>query len=221
MTPVDTDRADSAHCPATSRFPRRRVPSPSPKLDDWRQINQLGKKIERLLAAIETGGQIQSLTVRLRELEARREAIDAELRSARPLPTLPAEVIEDRLAEWRRLLRASTTQRRAVLQRVPRGRIVFTPSGEGYTFEAPTRFDKLFSGIVAPRPAFIEKSNKGWAHLRRTIRSSRSTVDYSKRFALNGVRPQNDRAGDTQESLSTLWGRPPRCLTSITALPAA
>jgi hypothetical protein len=63
------------------------------------------------------------------------------------------------------MLRQSTTQSRAVLQRGLRGRIVFTPSGEGYTFEAPTRFDKLFSGIVAPRPAFIEKGNRGAEHI--------------------------------------------------------
>src|SRR6185503_12009238 len=46
-----------------------------------------------------------------------------------------------------------------VLQRVLRGRITFTPrvneiSGEldGYAFEAPTRFDKLFTGIAVERP---------------------------------------------------------------------
>jgi hypothetical protein len=38
----------------------------------------------------------------------------------------------------------------AVLQRVLRGRITFTRSGNGYEFFAPTRFDKLFTGIVAP-----------------------------------------------------------------------
>ena len=37
------------------------------------------------------------------------------------------------------------------------GRITFTPSGEGYAFEASTRFDKLFSGMVAPRPTFIPR----------------------------------------------------------------
>jgi hypothetical protein len=36
-------------------------------------------------------------------------------------------VVENRLEEWRRLLRGSTTQARAILQRVLRGRIVFTP----------------------------------------------------------------------------------------------
>ena len=47
-----------------------------------------------------------------------------------------------------------------------RGRIVFTPSGDRATrFDAPTRFDKLFSGIVVPRPAFIEQGNRGAEHI--------------------------------------------------------
>jgi hypothetical protein len=51
----------------------------------------------------------------------------------------------------------STTQGRAVLQRIIRGRLTFTPraDGQGYDFAAATRFDKLFTGIVAPRPAWI------------------------------------------------------------------
>ena len=74
-------------------------------------------------------------------------------------------MIANRLAEWRRLLRGSTTQARAVVQRIVVGRIVFTPSGNGYTFEAPTRFDKLFSGIAVERPKFIEYSNRGAEHI--------------------------------------------------------
>jgi hypothetical protein len=61
-----------------------------------------------------------------------------------------------------------------VLQRVIQGRITFTPTGTesygldangvlavspvaptGYTFEAPTRFDKLFTGIAVRRPAAL------------------------------------------------------------------
>ena len=53
-----------------------------------------------------------------------------------------------------------TTQGRAVLQRVLRGRITFTPKGDGYEFEAPTRFDKLFTGVVYEPPPF------GWLVLR-------------------------------------------------------
>jgi hypothetical protein len=54
------------------------------------------------------------------------------------------------MSEWRRLLRSSTTQARAVLQRILAGRIVCTPraDGQGYDFSAPTRFAGLFEGIV-------------------------------------------------------------------------
>jgi hypothetical protein len=67
------------------------------------------------------------------------------------------------LAEWRRLLRSSTTQARTVLQRILQGRIVFTlrrnPFSneiDGYDFEAPTRFDKLFTGIAVERPKSLD-----------------------------------------------------------------
>ncbi len=97
-------------------------------------------------AAIETGGEAASLVAKVKELEGRRVAIDGELRSSKPVPRLRPEVVEGRLTEWRRLLRQSPTQGRAVLQRVLRGRITFTPKCGGYEFEAPTRFDKLFPG---------------------------------------------------------------------------
>jgi site-specific DNA recombinase len=122
-----------------------------------REHKDVAKRIERYVQIIETTGDITSVAEKLRELEARRTAIEGRLRSLLPLPRLPRRVIEDRLAEWRRLLRQSTTQGRAVLQRILGGRIVFTPKGDGYTFEAPTRFDKLFSGVVVQRPTFIKE----------------------------------------------------------------
>ncbi len=54
-----------------------------------------------------------------------------------------------------------------MLQWVLKGRIVFTPTadGGGYTFEAPTRFDKLSSGVMAP-PAWMDPNNRtGKEHL--------------------------------------------------------
>ena len=67
------------------------------------------------------------------------------------------------MAEWRRLLRASTTQGRTVIQRIIRGRITFHPwtnpiSGEldGYEFEASNRFDRLFTGLAVERPKELE-----------------------------------------------------------------
>ena len=126
------------------------------------------KRIARLVAAIETGGDAASLVAKLRSLEARLTAIDGELRDLRPVPRLAPAVIESRLAEWRRLLRSSTTQGRTVLQRILRGRITFrlrnhplTGEVDGYDFEAPTRFDKLFTGIAVERPAGVDEGPLG------------------------------------------------------------
>lgn len=130
-----------------------------------RERASLEKRIARLVDAVETAGDISALATKLRELESRRAAIADELRGLQPVPRLAPAVVESRLAEWRRLLRQSITQGRAVLQRVLRGRIVFTPSGEGYTFEAETRFDKLFSGVAVERPTFIPKGRRGTEHI--------------------------------------------------------
>ena len=89
--------------------------------------------------------------------------IDGEFRSFKPVPRLRPEVVEDRLTEWRRLLRQSTTQGRAVLQRVLRGRITFTPKCGGYEFEAPTRFDKPFLGVDVETKR--EVSDEGTEHI--------------------------------------------------------
>jgi site-specific DNA recombinase len=130
-----------------------------------RERASLDKRISRLVDAVATAGDITSLAAKLREHEARRVAITDELRGLQPVPRLAPAVVETRLAEWRRLLRQSVTQGRAVLQRVLQGRIVFTPDGDGYTFAAETRFDKLFSGIVVERPAYIPKGRRGTEHL--------------------------------------------------------
>jgi site-specific DNA recombinase len=115
-----------------------------------KEAQDIERRISRLMDAIEGGADAKSLAARVKENEAKLAAIRAELAGLQPVPRLPAAVVADRLAEWRRLLRSSITQGRAVLQRVLRGRITFMPrtDGPGYDFECPTRFDKLFSGVV-------------------------------------------------------------------------
>jgi hypothetical protein len=56
--------------------------------------------------------------------------------------------------------------RSETLWRVLRGRLTFTPhvspvTGEvdGYDFEGPTRFDKLFTGIASPRPGLLDPTD--------------------------------------------------------------
>ena len=121
-------------------------------------------------------------------LEQRKAGIARELDACIPVPRLPQQVVQNRLDEWRRLLRASTTQARAVLQRVIQGRITFTPTGTesigldasglvtvehrdptGYAFEAPTRFDKLFAGITFKVPASLVGDTSGWGHTDTTL----------------------------------------------------
>jgi hypothetical protein len=126
---------------------------------------KLDRQIERLVEAIARGGQLESLLDKVRGLEARRSAIDVDLSELRPVPRLAPEVIEGRLAEWRRILRGSATQARTVLNRVLSERITFTPraDGSGYDFTAPTRFDKLFTGIGVGKPdrkSFIPEGNR-------------------------------------------------------------
>jgi site-specific DNA recombinase len=116
-----------------------------------REFEEVEKRRKRLVEAIEAGGDAASLVARIRELEERQRVLRAEGMSCRPVPRLAPALVQGRLDEWRRLLRSSPTQGRAVLQRVLAGRIVFTPlaDGSGYEFEAPTRFHKLFAGMVA------------------------------------------------------------------------
>jgi hypothetical protein len=131
------------------------------------EYKDVERRIARLTAVLETdeGASVASLVAKLRQLEQRQTSIARELEALNPVPRLPQQVVQSRLDEWRRLLRASTTQGRAVLQRVIDGRITFTPteavlyqgdsvcSQPGYDFQAPTRFDKLFTGIAIKRPA--------------------------------------------------------------------
>jgi len=49
-----------------------------------RERKDVEKRIKRLVAAVETAGDVASLAVKLRELEARRNVIDSGLRAAEP-----------------------------------------------------------------------------------------------------------------------------------------
>ncbi len=108
-----------------------------------------------MLAALEDGGDSAALVKQLRAQESRQAAIEGELGSLRPVPRLEPAVVQDRLAEWRSMLRGSTTQARAVIQRVVDGRITFAvrEDGLGYDFTARTRFDRVFTGLYIQLPA--------------------------------------------------------------------
>ena len=66
----------------------------------------IARRLKQLMGVIENGaGDVGVLVARVRELEARQRALQHEATSLRPIPRLAPAVIENRLAEWRRLLR--------------------------------------------------------------------------------------------------------------------
>lgn len=166
------------------------------------QRDDIAKRLARVMDALEQGGDVAALLSRARELETNQKSLDADIVALRPVPRLAPQVVEGRLAEWRRLLRGNVTQGRAVLQRVLQGRLTVTPAEDGRsdTFEGPTRFAKLFTGLVAEPPPFVRKATReGPNTSRRPTPWTTTTVGFWSRHnsTLRGVRPQFARVGTT------------------------
>ena len=75
-----------------------------------RERQDIERRLRALTSALERGGQLDTLVERIAKLEAHLKGLPRLV----PVPRLQPKVIEDRLAEWRRLLRQSPTQARAV-----------------------------------------------------------------------------------------------------------
>jgi hypothetical protein len=129
---------------------------------------EVARRLTQLMGVIENGaGDVASLVGRVRELEMRRRELEQQALRLQPIHRLASEVVENQLEQWRRLVRQSTTTGRAVLQKILRGRLTFTPrvndvSGEidGYEFEGETRFDQLFEGITVERPRNLDPNDR-------------------------------------------------------------
>jgi len=136
----------------------------------------------------------------------------------RPIPRLAPRVVKSRLDEWRRLLRRSVTQGRAVLQRILKGRIVFTPTEHGYEFSAETRFDRLFSGIAVQFPSYIDKNdNRG-----KECITPEDTLDADYERLLKRVQARHEKKGKGVVGLEGLtWNQIQPFLRELGALRGA
>jgi site-specific DNA recombinase len=174
------------------------------------QMRENEHRIRRLLAAIEGGGDAASLVTRVKQLEDEQRGLQKQAASLRPVPRLHPAVVGKRLEEWRRLLRRSTTQGRAVLQRVLRGRLTFWPlaDGTGYEFAGPTRFDRLFTGIAAEQPAWVPSVATGTENIR-----AEDTMDPDYSELLEGAARAAARLGGDAKGLATLEGFEPSIFT--------
>jgi hypothetical protein len=130
------------------------------------RLKDILRRIANINNAIADGAAPVSLLAKLRELEENQHDVEETLAGLKPVPRLAPEVVAGRLDEWRRMLRGSPTQARAVIQRIIAGRITFTPDGGGYVFSATTRFSKLFSGVAVPKPEWLWDGDvRGLEHL--------------------------------------------------------
>ncbi len=149
-----------------------------------RERRTIDKSLANLTAAIETGNAPMTVLDRIRDLERKRRDVDAALASCVALPRRAPEVVADRLSEWRRPLRGSTDQARAVLQRVIDGRITFTPRPRvkgtcpEVEFEARTRFGRLFSGVCVKDGAVPEAFRDDEETLRASNLFLKEDADY-------------------------------------------
>jgi hypothetical protein len=97
-----------------------------------------------------------------------------------------------------------------VLQRVLNGRIVFTPmenglGQEGYDFVAPTRYDKLFTGVAVRRPDFIPSGSEGTESIGPEDTHDGDHGRLLERAYGKGERPQPFRVGTRYQLGSRRW----------------
>ncbi len=124
--------------------------------DRERRREKLGAEIERLMNAIEVGGELTPLLERLRRRQAERDTLDAELNQlvepVRIDPRLLERSVRTCLDDWRGLLTRQTRHGRQFLRTVLTGPIAFTPVMEGgargYRFEGEASLGQLLSGVI-------------------------------------------------------------------------
>jgi hypothetical protein len=79
---------------------------------------QLTQQINNLTSAIAAGGQMEELVAALKDRKRRFTALDASLRADMPDRTRLRAAIEQRVADWRDVLRAEAPQGRQVLRQI-------------------------------------------------------------------------------------------------------
>ena len=121
------------------------------------EISRLKDEQARLVAAIAVAGDVEALAQALREREARREELRAELSgldrteqfTAGDLKRIERE-LRQRVADWRELLDRQADGARQVVSCLLDGRVVCTPdaSKREYTLAGRVKYDQLLSAAV-------------------------------------------------------------------------
>ena len=121
-----------------------------------RELEKREAEIDRLVNAIETGGDLDSLLGRLKQRQAERDALAADLdQDATPVrvePRILERSVRTCLGDWRGLLTRQTRHGRDFLRKVLTGPIAFTPlmdgASRGYQFEGEASLAQLLNGVI-------------------------------------------------------------------------
>jgi hypothetical protein len=119
-------------------------------------------ELERLTAAIASGGDIPALLAAVREREAARTALRAQMEALKRPAIDPVKLkadLRERLADWRGLLTRYIPQARQILRKLLTSAITLTPTGQAkprrYEFHLEASLAKLFgANMVASPPGF-------------------------------------------------------------------
>ena len=119
-----------------------------------RELAEVEQRLERLTAAVATGGQLPSLLERLQQEEQHKVDLQAQLATAQHLAvTVSVDQIRtdlvQRLQEWRQLLRTHVAQSRQMLRKLLDGPLTLTPLEDGQVqVDGRVSYDKVLTGLV-------------------------------------------------------------------------
>ena len=134
------------------------------------QMSGLDRELERLTAAIATGGELAALTDGLREREAakgvlsRRIALlDAQASFSTMDPATLTTDLRARLDDWRGLLRRQTPQARQILRKLFPEPLKLGPEHEGFVLHGYASVEKIVRGMPSANTvASLRGSVAGW-----------------------------------------------------------
>ena len=154
-----------------SRAPARLTPVPVERIvgdrgEQRQAIDRVKAEIGRLVGAVAEGGDSQALTAEIHKREARQRELQYELEGLlirefvdwRSEPSV-RHALEQRIQDWRGLLRRRAPQGRQILRKLIEGRLVLTPDREEvtpyYTFTGNGTLTGLLSGVIPHKVASL------------------------------------------------------------------
>jgi hypothetical protein len=119
-------------------------------------LAQVTTELDRLVAAVASGGDVAPLIQGIRDRETRRDDLLRELETvdgptARPMaPPQLMQLLEARLADWKGLLRSRPVLARQMIRKLVVGRFTFVAdlSARCYRFKAIGTISNLLNGLV-------------------------------------------------------------------------